>query len=67
MYELPKITLQSFQHTHANLLFESGANLKEVQDRLGHKDVKTTMNIYVHVTHEKMKETGERFANYVNF
>ncbi|MGX7236254.1 site-specific integrase [Enterococcus phoeniculicola] len=66
-YELPKITLHGFRHTHASLLFESGANLKEVQDRLGHKDVKTTMNIYAHVTPEKMKETGERFANYVNF
>lgn len=66
-YDLPKITLHGFRHTHASLLFESGANIKEVQERLGHKDVKTTMNIYAHVTPEKIKETGERFANYVNF
>ncbi|MET1942811.1 site-specific integrase [Enterococcus faecalis] len=66
-YDLPKITLHGFRHTHASLLFESGANIKEVQDRLGHKDVKTTMNIYAHVSPEKVKETGERFANYVNF
>lgn len=31
------------------------------------KDVKTTMNIYARVTPEKIKETGEHFANYVNF
>jgi integrase len=66
-YDLPKITLHGFRHTHASLLFESGASIKEVQERLGHKDVKTTMNIYAHVTPEKIKETGERFANYVNF
>lgn len=66
-YDLPKITLHGFRHTHASLLFESGASIKEVQDRLGHKDVKTTMNIYAHVSPEKVKETGERFANYVNF
>ena len=66
-YDLPKITLHGFRHTHASLLFESGANIKEVQERLGHKDVKTTMNIYAHVTPEKIKETGERFAKYVNF
>ncbi|MDA9427633.1 site-specific recombinase, phage integrase family [Enterococcus mundtii 1A] len=66
-YNLPKITLHGFRHTHASLLFESGASVKEVQERLGHKDVKTTMNIYTHVTPEKIKETGERFANYVNF
>lgn len=66
-YDLPKITVHGFRHTHASLLFESGASIKEVQDRLGHKDIKTTMNIYAHVTPEKMKETGERFASYVNF
>lgn len=66
-YDLPKITLHGFRHTHASLLFESGASIKEVQERLGHKDVKTTMNIYAHVSPEKIKETGERFANYVNF
>lgn len=66
-YNLPKITLHGFRHTHASLLFESGASIKEVQERLGHKDVKTTMNIYAHVSPEKRKETGTRFANYVNF
>lgn len=66
-YNLPKITLHGFRHTHASLLFESGASIKEVQERLGHKDVKTTMNIYTHVTPEKIKETGERFAHYVSF
>lgn len=66
-YDLSKITLHGFRHTHASLLFESGASIKEVQERLGHKDVKTTMNIYAHVTPEKIEETGERFANYVNF
>lgn len=66
-YNLPKITLHGFRHTHASLLFESGANFAEVKERLGHKDIKTTMNIYTHVTPEKIQETGERFANYVNF
>ncbi|MEX3746540.1 tyrosine-type recombinase/integrase [Lysinibacillus xylanilyticus] len=35
------------------MLFEAGASLKEVQDHLGHSDVKTTMNIYTHVTKKK--------------
>jgi integrase len=66
-YNLPKITLHGFRHTHCSLLFESGATVKEVQERMGHKDIKTTMNIYTHVTPEKIQETGERFAQYVNF
>ncbi|MFF2795342.1 site-specific integrase [Lysinibacillus xylanilyticus] len=31
---------------HGSLLFEAGATIKEVQFRLGRKDVKTTLQIY---------------------
>ena len=55
-YDLPKIPVHSFRHTHANLLFESGVNNKEVQERLGLTDVKTTKNIYTHVTPEKLEQ-----------
>lgn len=43
---LEKMTVHGFRHTHCSLLFESGASIKEVQERLGHTDIKTTMNIY---------------------
>lgn len=49
-YNLPKITTHGFRHTHCSLLVEAGANIKEVQDRLGHSDIQTTMNIYAHVS-----------------
>lgn len=45
-----RITPHGFRHTHCSLLFESGASVKEVQVRLGHTDIKTTMDIYTHVT-----------------
>ncbi|MGN4127240.1 tyrosine-type recombinase/integrase [Lysinibacillus sphaericus] len=65
-YNLVKITTHGLRHTHCSLLFEAGASIKEVQDRLGHGDVQTTMNIYTHVT-EKAKETAaEKFAKYLN-
>ena len=66
-YQLKRITPHGFRHTHCSLLFESGASIKEVQARLGHKDIKTTMNIYAHVTEQTIEETGKRFAQYVNF
>jgi integrase len=40
----------SLRHTHASLLFESGASIKDVQKRLGHTNVKVTLDIYTHVT-----------------
>ncbi|HGF8201238.1 site-specific integrase [Enterococcus faecium] len=60
-----QITPHGFRHTHCSLLFESGASIKEVQERLGHKDIKTTMNIYAHVTPQSIKETGDRFAKFM--
>lgn len=64
-YELKEITTHGFRHTHCSLLFESGATIKEVQDRLGHSDVQTTMNIYAHVTQDNKEKTAKLFANYV--
>ncbi|MEK5481021.1 site-specific integrase [Viridibacillus sp. FSL R5-0888] len=66
-YNLDTITTHGLRHTHCSLLFEAGASIKEVQDRLGHSDVQTTMNIYAHVT-EKAKEAAiQKFESYINF
>jgi integrase len=64
---LNRITVHGFRHTHCSLLFEAGASIKEVQDRLGHADIQTTMNIYAHVTEKAKEKTAEKFAKYVNF
>lgn len=64
-YKLAKVTTHGLRHTHCSLLFEAGASLKEVQDRLGHSDVKTTMNIYAHVTKKAKEEAILKFASYI--
>lgn len=66
-YNLEKITTHGLRHTHCSLLFEAGASIKEVQDRLGHGDVQTTMNIYAHVSNKAKEEAIQKFANYVDF
>lgn len=48
-------------------MFEAGATINEVQKRLGHKDVKTTMNIYSHVTPQQAENTSQKLANYLGF
>lgn len=50
--DLPKITVHGFRHTHATLLYENNPYItpKDVQKRLGHSNVNTTMNIYEHAT-----------------
>lgn len=64
-YNLKKVTTHGLRHTHCSLLFEAGATLKEVQDRLGHSDIKTTMNIYTHVTKKAQEQAIQKFSNYV--
>ncbi len=40
----------SLRHTHATILIESGADVKDVQARLGHSNIQTTLQTYVHDT-----------------
>ena len=40
----------SLRHTHATILIESGADVKDVQTRLGHANIQTTLQTYVHDT-----------------
>lgn len=58
-------TFHSFRHTHATMLIENGAKMKDVQDRLGHSRISTTMDIYAHVTQKTKKETVAIFENFI--
>ncbi|SOC24079.1 phage integrase family protein [Ureibacillus xyleni] len=64
-YNLSTITTHGLRHTHCSLLFEAGASLKEVQDRLGHTDVQTTMNVYAHITQKAKAEAIQKFESYL--
>lgn len=64
-FDFPKITTHGLRHTHCSLLFEAGASIKEVQERLGHTDVKTTMDIYTHVTKKTKASTVDKFEAYL--
>lgn len=64
-YKLHRITIHGLRHTHASLLFEAGASIKEVQERLGHSDIKMTMNIYTHVTNTVKEQTAQKFQRYI--
>ncbi len=59
---LPVITTHGFRHTHASILVEAGANAKEIQSRLGHSSIQTTLDTYGHMTEKAMENTGVKFA-----
>lgn len=65
--QLPKITFHSLRHTHATLLIFNGENIKVVSERLGHKDISTTLNIYTHVMEEMKKDTAKLLDNIFDY
>lgn len=50
-----------FRDTHATKLIESGADIKAVSKRLGHRSIDFTYNIYVRVTQKMENETADKF------
>lgn len=49
------------RHTHATELIRSGMDMSYVQKRLGHSDIQTTVNTYVHLTNDDMKKAYKKY------
>ena len=58
----PKFDFHSLRVTHASMLAGVGVDQKYIQMRLGHADVKLTIDVYERVT-EVMEERGRRAIN----
>lgn len=57
------INLHGLRHTFATRLIEEGEDIRVVQALLRHADIKTTGNIYGHVTPKAKKKAANRIDN----
>ncbi len=66
--QLKQISFHGLRHTHATLLILNGENIKVLSQRLGHKDVATTLRTYTHVIKDMEQNTAsllqKMFSNY---
>lgn len=76
-YELGILfNFHALRHTHATMLIEAAVPVKAVSERLGHGNIRTTLETYVHVTDSMRDDAVNKFeslgnlnpaANIVNF
>ncbi|MDW7670801.1 MAG: site-specific integrase [Bacillota bacterium] len=57
-----ELSVYALRHTCATLLLEAGVDVKTVSERLGHADIITTLNKYVHVTEGMQQKATDLMA-----
>lgn len=60
-----EIRIHDFRHSHTALLIEMGFNPLLIAERLGHDDIKTTLNTYSHLYPNKQTELIEQLDHLV--
>lgn len=61
-HDLPHIRFHELRHSCASMLIAMGWTLKDVQEWLGHADVKMTANIYAHLDTARKVNIAESLA-----
>lgn len=49
-----------FRHTHATMYYQKTKDIKQVQERLGHSQIQTTMNLYLHPSEDDIRNDWEK-------
>jgi integrase len=58
--ELPPVTFHALRHTCASLLLSQGANVKQIQELLGHSSSRVTLDVYAHLMPTMQREAMDK-------
>lgn len=62
---IKSIRIHDLRHSHASFMLSLGMNDLEMQNRLGHADIKTTLGTYSHLRPNAMKEVANRMTGQI--
>jgi len=63
--EIAKMPIHALRHTAAVLMLEAGADMKYVQEKLGHGSIRVTSDIYSHISDKLEKDNKDKVENYL--
>ena len=63
--DIKRIRLHDLRHSSVTTMLKENVNMKVIQKRLGHKNIKTTLNTYAHISTEEDQEAADVFQKYV--
>ncbi len=64
-YDLPHIRFHELRHSCASFLINMGFSLKDVQEWLGHSDIRMTANIYSHIDVSRKKSMADMLSSHL--
>lgn len=62
---IPVISVHGLRHTHASLLLYAGVSIASVARRLGHADMTTTQQTYLHIIQELENQDNDKIMKHL--
>lgn len=59
-----QIDRHTLRHQYATILYEAGIEPKSAQHLMGHADIKTTLEIYTHISENQFRKDADALNNY---
>lgn len=64
-WKIKRFTFHQLRHTCATMMYLAGVDAPTAKQQLGHSDIRTTLNIYTHLTQQHQKRNVQAYNDYV--
>lgn len=60
------VTPHQLRHSYQTMLFDAGIDIKTAQRWLGHADIKTTLDVYTHLSEKRLQSSKDKLIEYID-